>query len=697
MSRARACARGGFPRRLSALLLVGCLSVACSADDDAAATGATGGGGAPAVETVATRTTGPPNLVLITLDTTRADALGAYGQTRPTTPNIDRMANEGVLFEHAMTSSPETLPSHATLFTGAFPYVHGVRANAGYLLSEENETLAERLSSHGYVTGAQVAALVLRRDTQITQGFDDYRDPDSPGVKLKTIRYTQGENREVTKPMRTGGDITRQGIRFIEKHRGDRFFLWLHYFDAHDPYSAPRIFNQRISDSTYHAEVASADFQIGLFIAELERLGLRENTLVALTADHGEGLSEHDEPTHSYFVYDTTMRVPLILWGPSDLPRGRRIASLVRTTDVAPTVLDLMGLPGAFGPNGQSLRPLLDIAAEPLELTAYGEASRFAATFGLPMLRFVREGQWKYIHKVEPELYDVIADPGELDNVIDRHPEVAARLEARLAEMLAESEATGGGSVAALDSDTAAQLAALGYVAHSPAAALEASRAEPMALSGVDPRTLSDDTLSISIALGKIQRKEFADARDLLLGVHQRSPRSAYVLRLLAASQRGAEAHDAADASLGSLLELEPCDDHARDELRNSLAQRGRVDEMLGVLAQGVERCPESIGNLNNYAWSLATLPEAHLRDGAKAVALIRPVIDAMAKPEPAYLDTLAAALAETGDFSEAARIEMRVLEALRAGHAPQAVLDQVSAQLESFRAGKPVRAPAGG
>ena len=319
---------------------------ACSVDTDgeapskqapsAAATAAEKPAAVPTTEN------GPTNLLLVTLDTTRGDALGAYGQRLDASPNIDRLAAGGVLFEQAVSSSPQTLPSHSTLFTGKYPYVHGVRANSGYVLSEQNITIAEVLRDAGYRTGAEVAALVMQEATQITQGFDHYRGADTPGVKRKRIRYSKGEIREKELAVRVASDISRRGIEFIRGNRERKFFLWLHYFDPHEPYSAPAAFNAKIPSSPYHAELASADSQIGPVIDELERLGLRERTLVVLTSDHGEGLGDHGEWTHSYFVYQSTMHVPLIFWGPSSLLPGTRIHSPVRTVDIAPTILELL-------------------------------------------------------------------------------------------------------------------------------------------------------------------------------------------------------------------------------------------------------------------------------------------------------------------------------------------------------------------
>jgi arylsulfatase A-like enzyme len=440
-----------------------------------------------------------PNLVLITLDTLRADALGAYGQRANTTPNIDRLASQGVLFERVSSSNPETLPSHATLFTGRWPYTHGVRANAGYVLAERNLTLAEQLASQGYATAAEVATRVLRNTTGVTQGFERYRGPDSPGVKHKRIPDPDDpENPHVT-DTRVGSDISARGIEFIRKNRRRPFFLWLHYFDAHQPHAPAATFRRRIPSSPYHAEVASLDYQVGLVIGELERLGLAGRTLVAVTADHGEGLGEHGEDSHAYLVYDTTMQVPLVLWGLKDLPRGRRISTPVRTVDLAPTALDLMAQPALPDAQGVSLAPLIRGKASDLQLVGYGEAHQLRIVFGLPVLRFIEVGRWKYIHKVSPELYDIERDPGERTNLASEHPDVVVRLRAQLAERLRAAPSVPDDARVAVDAELAQELSALGYVTNASEPG-DVTPGESLVLSGDDPMSRLADIKALANA-----------------------------------------------------------------------------------------------------------------------------------------------------------------------------------------------------
>ena len=531
----------------------------------------------------------PANVILITMDTTRADALGTYGQKLPTSPNIDRLAERGVLFEQAAASNPETLPSHSTIFTGKWPYMHGVRSNAGYVLSERNLTLAEVLKERGYATGAEVAAPVLRRETQVTQGFDHYRGAESPGVELKVIRFTKGETPEVTRMIRLGSDITARGIDFLREHRDEPFFLWLHYFDAHNPNAAPPRFNELIPTSPYHAEVAGADFQIGLLLRELAQLGLRDRTLVVLTADHGEGLMEHGEPSHSFFVYETTMRVPLVFAGLPELPQGLRIPSLVRTADVAPTILDLLQLPPLDGVQGVSLVPLIKGLKKDLELTSYGEATRFTATFGLPAIRYLREGRWKYIHKVNPELYDVIADPGELTNLADREPERVEKMRARLEALLAAAPAPADDAQAALDSETAMQLMALGYVASSRPFTIDDEKAS-LVLQGEDPLSKVADIQIVSKADGLLRRGEHALALELVETLYERNRDSTFVMDVFAQALVGVGRYDEGIPLMRTILEREPDNQQVAYNLAEALRKAGRPEEAPPVLSALLER-----------------------------------------------------------------------------------------------------------
>lgn len=552
------------------------------------------------------------NVVVVTLDTTRADALGAYGQPLPVTPRIDAAAAEGLIFEQVRSSSPSTLPAHATLFTGQHPYAHGVRANAGYVLADESTTLAERLRDAGWRTGAEVAAMVLGQFQRLDQGFDSYEDPLSAD--------------EAGGPAtRHAIDVTDQGLVFMRENRHEPFFLWLHYYDPHSPFVPPPPHRDLFPEDPYLAEVHFVDDQVGRVIDEIQALGLRQQTLVVITSDHGEGLGEHEEDTHTFFVYDSTMRVPLVLWGAAEIPRGLRVSQPVRLVDVAPTLLDLLGLPPLPDAQGVSLGPLFEAPDTELELTGYGESFVPLSLFGSDVLRFVREGRWKYHHKLEPELYDIVADPRELENLAAHEPERVDQLRARLAKLLSAAPAAPPDVEAKLSPETLAQLRALGYLSGRPQ---DVARGESLELRGPDPGSKAADLRTANRAWSNFQAGRHQRAARAFRRVHESNPTSVAVLEglvgamlrldpddpeLLSLARRGLRLdpestnfrlmlallltrrgqYAEAEGLLRAALDTDRCAVEARVQLANLLAARGADTEREEIL-RGAEQCPQS-------------------------------------------------------------------------------------------------------
>jgi arylsulfatase A-like enzyme len=633
---------------------------------------------------------GRPNLIIITLDTTRADALGVYGQERPTSPAIDRMARSGTVFTNALASSPLTLPSHSSLFSAKYPYAHGVRSNAGYVLSDSTIMLAEVMRGRGYRTSAEVATDVLRRETGLDQGFEHYRGPADPGVQLKKV-VVKGSGQIVTRPIRTGTDIVAKGIEFIRSNRKQSFFLWLHFFDAHQPYVIRQADHARFPDSHYHEAIAVQDESVGQILDEIERLGLRDDTLVILTADHGEGLGEHAEETHSYFVYDTTMRVPLVFWGMQDIPLGLTRTGVVRLVDIAPTALELLGLAPLRDVQGVSLAPLITERAEDMSLLGYGESFESASFFGLSPIRFVREGRWKYIHKVNPELYDIQTDPDELNNLADERPDITGRLRERLEDLLREAPARPSDSTTAIDPQLQAQLQALGYVTNE-VTPTDFDELASLDVGGADPASKIGTMTAIANAIGFAQNKQYDDALAALLVLVAENPNNIYILSRLAENHVAREAHTDAIAIRLRLLSIDACDEQSLTELNRLWRITGNDDQLVATLRQGAEACPTFAGNLNNYAWALATLSRDDLRDGETAVEAAERAIELMQDRPPGFLDTLAAALAEAGRFDEAIAIQSEALLASEGAGLPPEIVDQLRGHLEAFRAGEPIR-----
>jgi len=413
------------------------------------------------------------NLVVITLDTTRADRIGSYGARDVETPTIDRLANEGVLFEQAVSVAPLTLPAHSSIFTGKFPPEHGVRDNGGFFLGSEQTTLAELLKARGYKTGGFVAAYVLAAKWGINQGFDTYFDDfDLSQTRVVSLSAIQ----------RPANEVLDKALPWIEQAGDVPFFAWIHLYDPHSPYRPPEPFASRYKAHPYNGEIAFADSQIARLISTLQSRGLYDRTVIVVLGDHGESLGEHGEGSHGFFVYNSVTHVPFVIRAPFSLTGHRRVADPVRSVDVLPTVLDLLGAPPAPGISGVSLVPLMTGAKPELGLDAYSEAMYPLHHYGWSDLHALRSGRYKVIDAPRPELYDVERDPNETANLFsDRRP-----LGDRMISQLRTIEGGFTKSAAAMpaadvDPEARERLAALGYVGTFVATSSDsrAGRADP--------------------------------------------------------------------------------------------------------------------------------------------------------------------------------------------------------------------------
>ncbi|MEZ4647350.1 MAG: sulfatase-like hydrolase/transferase [Candidatus Eisenbacteria bacterium] len=413
---------------------------------------------------------GPKLVLLLVVDTLRADRLGCYGYDEIETPNIDRLAADGVLYENAMTAVPVTLPSMSTIFTGTYPPQHGVRDNGSYELSDSWTTLAEALKARDFATGAFVSAAVLDPVHNLTQGFDVY-DAD---VSMYYRPYS---------PLLTPIDDEIQGIERRAEVTVDRALAWLrtqdgtdallvvHLFDPHLPRDPPPPFRDQYAGREYEGEIAYADQEVGRLLAGVEELRDPDDTLVVFLSDHGEGLGEHGETLHGDLLHEATTRVPLIVRGPG-LPRGRRVPELVRTVDVFPTVCAYLDLPAPTPTVGSPLAELgLDaigpsVASPRFRTTAYLETFRPRLTHGWCELRGLRTERWKLIDGPRYELYDLRDDPHEQVDVADAEPAVRdslAKLLDRVA-LLAAHQGVSEAGVVEIDDEMAEKLMSLGYV-----------------------------------------------------------------------------------------------------------------------------------------------------------------------------------------------------------------------------------------
>jgi arylsulfatase A-like enzyme/Flp pilus assembly protein TadD len=408
--------------------------------------------------------------VLVTIDTLRADRVGVYGAPGGITPNLDRIARAGAFAATASAHVPLTRPSHATLFTGLLPWQHGIRDNLSPGALPPVPVMAEGLKAQGFATAAFVSSIVLSPHGGLGRGFDVFSDqmPSPPGSRfINTLQ-------------RRGDQTLREAVGWIEQNHGrGRLFVWLHLYDPHDPYEPPEPYASRFRDRPYDGEVAYADGLVGELDGVLARLGLRDTTLLAVTSDHGEGLGEHGETLHGFFVYQTTLAVPLILRGPG-IRQGRRLAGTVGLVDLYRTLLDLAGVAPPAGAGGRSLAAALRGGAELPDAPLYAESLVPLLHFGWSDLRVLREGRWKYVQAPRPELFDLAADPGEQRNLAAAEPARASAFQAALGRVLDQERKTAAAEPGAgIPVDLLEKLGALGYVGGAAPAQTSTPGADP--------------------------------------------------------------------------------------------------------------------------------------------------------------------------------------------------------------------------
>ena len=392
-----------------------------------------------------------PNVLLVTIDTLRADHVGCYGHAGASTPTLDGLAARGVRFATAVAHAPLTGPSHASVLTGLTPLGHGFRDNGGFALPASVKTAAETFRGAGYRTAAFVSGFPLDRRFGFDRGFEVYDD-----------HLPKGNDRRRTPYVERFADATTDAVlRWLQTPPTPTapFFLWVHYYDPHAPYEPPGDLGQRFRHAPYDGEIAFADAQLGRLLAALEAKGALARTLILTTADHGESLGEHGEGTHGLFIYDATLKVPWIVAGPG-VPAGRVPATVARGIDVLPTLLDYSGLPRSPAIDGRSLRPAVE-GREMSDAPSYAETLYPEREFGWAPLHALRTARLKFIGAPRPELYDLAADPGEKTN---RAAEVASQAEELRRKLEAALSRPPPAAAAAVDGETAERLGALGYV-----------------------------------------------------------------------------------------------------------------------------------------------------------------------------------------------------------------------------------------
>lgn len=548
------------------------------------------------------------NILLVTLDTTRADRLGCYGYTQKTTPTLDALAARGTLFQHAHAQAPITLPSHCSIFTGKYPRELGVRNNGRDALSPDYETLATIFKQRGYRTGAFIGSYVLDPRFGLNRGFDTY-DADMGDV-------APGVNR--LEAERRADAVTDRALKWLGSAQQSPFFCWIHYYDPHDPYTPPPEFAQRFSDP-YDGEIAFVDTQFKRVIDWLATAGLTSKTLIVVVGDHGEGLGEHGERGHAVFLYDTTLHVPMILAHPGAIPAGRQVAADVELVDILPTVLELMGWPAPAGLSARSLVPALADKLPPRE--CYAESLYALDTYGWAEQRCLLTPEWKYISSTHRELYDRRADPQEETNLAPERPEVTQELHGRLMKQY-EAQSPGQARQVNLSAADRRALESLGYISggHSPDAEQFLTPNLP------DPKEMLDVAADLLTARRQLRDGHFTDAIPLLKRAVERSPRSRLIHYDLGVGLLEAGELDAAIAEMEAALRIDPYYaeamvalgdatltlhqfDRAAEYFRGALALNDQIVEAQTGLARALQATGHPVESVAAYEKALALTP----------------------------------------------------------------------------------------
>ena len=394
------------------------------------------------------------NVLLITLDTVRADRLGSYGYKAAATPALDRLAREGVRFADATSNAPLTGPAHAALLTGVYPGRYGLRDNASTPVPADRPTLAEILRTSGYRTAAFVSAFVLDR----AYGFDR-------GFEVFDSRFDSYTGPDKLKVSRTADDVLKEALPWLEQVQdGTPFFAWVHLYDAHAPYLPPEPYRATFRASPYDGEIAYVDSAVGKLIGALERKGVLERTLVVAIGDHGESLGDHGEAQHGLFLYDSVLHVPWLMRLPGRQRAGSVVNEQVRSVDLLPTVLELLAVRAPRALDGMSVVGPMRGQARRNVPPAYAETFYGKLHHGLSETYALRVGEWKLIDAPKPELYDLRKDGREATNLVDRQPAVGGRLAGDLREMIGELGSRAVTQAPMPDRETIERLRSLGYV-----------------------------------------------------------------------------------------------------------------------------------------------------------------------------------------------------------------------------------------
>jgi len=616
------------------------------------------------------------NLVLITIDTLRADHVGCYGYKQIKTPNIDGLAADGVRFERAFTPVPVTLPSHSAMLTGTYPMLSGMHDFSGNKLSPQQPTLAAVLKQAGYTTGAVIGAAVLDSRFGLNQGFDFYYD------HFDFSRLEEANLEEMERPGNIVADVT---LDWLGKNYQKKFFLWMHLYDPHYPYRPPEPYSREYAAQPYDGEIAFADEQVGRLLRFLKEKGLYQNTMIVLTGDHGESLGEHGEKTHGFFIYNATMRVPMIIRLPGksavQIPAKNKIQTVadpVSTVDLMPTMLSAAGIEVPAQVQGTSLLSVLEGKPSDHDRNLYGETFLPRLHFNWSELRGTENAKYHFIAAPRPELYDLAKDPGEVHNLLPEKKAVAEEMRAKLTELIREYSAEKElAQKTGLDPALMERLKSLGYAGFSGGGDLTITNRD---LPDPKDRIETYELISAAIAdsqhgrypesIGKLKTaiktepksvpahylqglnyyrsKMFPEAVDELQKTVELSPDYSLAVFNLGMAQAHAGQIDAAIASLQRALQLDATNFEAAFNLGVAYSQKKQWEPAVTAYRQSVTINPD-------FARGHRALGETLMYLGKldEAIAELRSAVE-LAPEEPGMHASLARALSAKGLTEEA-------------------------------------------
>lgn len=577
------------------------------------------------------------NVVLVTLDTTRADRIGCYGYSQALTPALDSLAREGVLFEHARTPYPLTLPAHASILTGSNPPEHGLHVNGRGALGKDIPVLTEALRRANYETGAFLGAYVLDSKFGLDRGFEVYED----NLAGPSLAHSPAERH------RDGKIVLDLALEWLQQRVSRPFFCWIHLYDPHSPYdSRKNVFGNRFEQQPYDAGIAYVDLQVKRLLEFLQSRRLSQRTLVVVVGDHGEGLMDHNEDGHGYELYDTTLRVPLLIAGPPLVKSGTHVPTPVSLVDLMPTILDCLDLRLDGPVTGRSLKPALS-GGRIESLPLYAESDLAFMESRCAPLRSVITDRWKYIQTTRPELYDLVQDPGELHNLADTERTQRHESERLLSDMHRKMEKRIATEVN-LTADERRILASLGYATSTgsanPDANGPAESAEP--LRDVKDMLVSFNALTQAREL--LGRGQTAEATDRIRAVLAEWPRYSTARLLLGDVFVRQKRFTEAAEQFAEAVRDQPDNAEAQASLGNVLAAQGHFAEAAPHYRRALEINPTSASGHYYFAFTLIRLGQVN-----EGLAEFEEAI----RYDPQFVDALVQAsrvLAEQGRIREA-------------------------------------------